>query len=146
MNPDIETTITRQAVVDIARGWLDVPWRHQGRNEHGVDCIGLIVMVCRALGLSEYDSQAYGRDPDAGKFLHHFVHGGATRIDPKIAADGDLIVFHQRGFPCHAGIRSTKDGVAYVIHAHAGHRKVVEEVLRPEAPLVAVFRLPGIGV
>lgn len=48
------------------RRWLGVPWVHQGRTEHGVDCGGLIVMALRKLELLPagfLDPQAYTRAP-----------------------------------------------------------------------------------
>lgn len=136
--------VTRAAIVAAARGWLGVPWRHQGRSRAGVDCVGLVVVVCQGLGLSDYDSTVYGRDPDPTRFLGHFTAGGAVRVNPIEAQDGDLLVFRQSAFPCHAGIRSTQYGVPYVIHAHLAHRKVVEERLTDQAPIVAAYRLPSI--
>lgn len=139
------TQITRQTVVDTARGWLGTRWRHQGRTREGIDCIGLPVVITQALKLTNYDVKAYGREPNAVAFLPHFTKAGAVRIDPKKAGDGDLIAFHQKGYPCHCGIRSTRNGVPHVIHASMKERKVVEEPLRPEAPIVAVFHMPGVA-
>ena len=136
--------VTRAEIVTAARGWIGVPWRHQGRSRAGVDCVGLVVVVCQGLGLSDYDSTVYGRDPDPTRFLGHFTAGGAVRINPRDAEDGDLLVFRQSAFPCHAGIRSTQFEVPYVIHAHLAHRKVVEERLTDQAPIVAAYRLPSI--
>jgi len=136
--------VTRPEIVAAARGWIGVPWRHQGRSRAGVDCVGLIVVVCQGLGLSDYDSTVYGRDPDPTRFLGHFAAGGAMRINPLDAQDGDLLVFRQSAFPCHAGIRSTQYGVPYAIHAHLAHRQVVEERLTDQAPIVAAYRLPSI--
>lgn len=138
--------VTRVMVVDAARRWDGTKWRHQGRHREGVDCVGLVVMVCRELGLSDYDFLAYGREPDARRFLPHFTAAGAIRIDPKAAGDGDLILFHQDGFPMHSGFLATRRGVRTVVHAHNGRRRVLEEDLRPESPIVAVFRIPGVEV
>lgn len=63
--------IARETVVAEARRWLDVRWEHQGRSAHGLDCVGLVVMVCRALGLSAYDLAAYPREPVASSFVQH---------------------------------------------------------------------------
>ena len=71
-------TVTRAQVVDAARKWLGTPWRHQGRNTHGIDCVGLVVVVCKGLGISSYDDTGYGRDPDPHKFLPHFDGSGAV--------------------------------------------------------------------
>lgn len=136
--------ITREQVVTEARTWIGRQWRHQGRNENGVDCVGLVVMVCKALGLSDYDSTSYGRDPDAMKFLPHFINGGAERINPLTAGDGDLVIFRQSKFPCHSGILATMHGTRSVIHAHAGRRKVTEELVPEDAAIVACYHLPGV--
>ena len=136
--------VTRQMVVSAARGWLNTRWRHQGRTREGIDCIGLPVVVCKALGLSNYDVTTYGREPDSAAFLPHFVAGGGVRVNPKDQKDGDVAVFHQRGYPCHCGILATWRGQRSVIHSSMKERRVVEEVIQPNTPFVAVFRLPGI--
>jgi len=137
-------TATRAEIVAAARALDGARWRHQGRSPAGVDCVGLVVLVCRGLGLSDYDSTVYGRDPDPTRFLGHFTEGGATRINPRDAQDGDLIIFHQAGYPCHAGIRSTRGGVPCVVHAHLSRRRVVEEPLTAQAPIAAAYRLPNV--
>lgn len=48
------------------RSWLGVPWVHQGRTRHGIDCAGLIVCALGNLGLLPrgfVDPIAYGREP-----------------------------------------------------------------------------------
>lgn len=139
-------TVTRQQVVAEARSWRETKWRHQGRNRQGIDCVGLPAMICHRLGISDYDWTNYDREPTAREMLPTLLAAGAVRIDPKDGKDGDLYLFHQAGFPCHVGIRATHEvyGVPSIIHAHAGHRKVVEEVLQDKVPLVAVMRLPGV--
>lgn len=139
-----KATVTRQTVVNTARGWINTRWRHQGRTREGIDCIGLPVVVFKALGLSNYDVTSYGREPDSSAFLPHFEKGGGVRINPKDQKDGDVAVFHQRGYPCHAGILATWRGRRSVIHASMKERRVVEEVIQPNTPFVAIFRLPGI--
>ena len=61
--------VTRTDIVAAARGWLGVPWRHQGRSRAGVDCVGLVVVVCRSLGLSDHDSTVCGSDSDPTRFV-----------------------------------------------------------------------------
>jgi len=56
-----------QDVIDEARSWVGTPFRHQGRVKGlGVDCIGVIAMVGKALGLTDYDKTDYGRQPYKG--------------------------------------------------------------------------------
>lgn len=50
------------------RSWVGVPWVHQGRTRHGIDCAGLVVVTLRDLGLLPgkfEDPTAYGREPQA---------------------------------------------------------------------------------
>ena len=134
----------RAAIIREARRWIGTPWRHLGRSAHGLDCVGLVVMVCRALDLSSYDITGYGRDPRAADFVGHFTAGGGTRIPIAAALPGDLLLFREERYPCHAGILSDRDGIATVIHAHATRRKVLEEVLIREwlDKRVAAIRVP----
>jgi len=48
---------------EIAMQYINVPFRHRGRTERGLDCIGLIIMVAYRLGLPVFDKKVYGREP-----------------------------------------------------------------------------------
>ena len=52
-------------VIDEARGWVGVPFRHQGRDYSGIDCVGLPIVVGQSLGLFDQrlDIANYGRLP-----------------------------------------------------------------------------------
>lgn len=130
-------------IVTEARGWLGVPWRHQGRSRSGVDCVGLIVQVARALQLSEYDSTAYSRRPEGQGFVQHF-RDHLTAIPIPEAQPGDVLLFADLAYPCHCGLRTTLRGVPHLLHAHALRRKVIEEPFAGEWPDKArfAFRFP----
>lgn len=138
--------IVRDAVVNEARRWDGVRWVHQGRTEHGIDCVGLIVVVCRALGIWDYDVADYPRDPD-GTFMAHFFKAGGTRIPILSVQRGDLLLYRGGVFACHVAFVSERQGVQTLIHAHASRRKVVEEPLVGEwrQHWVAGIALPGVG-
>lgn len=138
--------VTGADVVNEARSWLGVPWRHLGRNRQGVDCVGLLVVVARALRISEHDDTSYPRRPD-GSFLRRF--GEVMQAKPlKEAADGDVLVFAHRDHPGHCGIRATRFGRPSLIHSHARRRHVIEEELAQAIPgigrPVACYALPGV--
>ncbi len=139
--------IPRDLVVAEARRWLGVRWVHQGRSEHGIDCVGLVVKVARALNISDYDFKGYPRDPVAGEFVGHFLAGGGTRIPIPNAQPADLMVFRDNTFPCHVGIVAAWDDGPTLIHAHAARRKVVEERMVGDwgKQWVAAFAMPGVG-
>lgn len=115
-------------VVRIARSWLEVQWVHQGRTRKGIDCAGLIVMVARELKLSDYDVQGYPRRPKEYSFMQHF-DGPMRKKRIAEAEPGDVLLFRDGRFPCHATVVGEDDGELTIIHALASARKVKEEVL-----------------
>ena len=118
----------RSEIVEIARSWLNVPWRHQGRTRLGVDCVGLITIPAKTLGLSDYDFFDYERIPgqDPEKFLVHF-RKTCRQIFPVTAArEGDILIFTDRRFPVHAGIKASLEGFPSVIHATMAYYRVRE--------------------
>ncbi len=137
---------SRAQVVEEARSWLDVSWRHQGRSRLGVDCVGLVVAVTGALNISEYDFTAYDRRPNGVSFMHHFADN-AQRIPFSEVGDGDIVVFRDGPYPCHCGIASTRYNLQHIIHSHARRRKVMEELLTGELynKRIAAFHMPGVS-
>lgn len=138
--------IARETVVAEARGWIGTRWVHQGRSAHGIDCVGLVVLVCRALTIWDYDVAGYPREPD-GTFLSHFHRAGGIRIPLLTAEAGDLMLFRDAVYACHVGFVGCVGLAQTVIHAHATRRKVLEEPLVGEwrSSWVAAFRLPDVG-
>lgn len=135
--------MTGDRIVAAARGWLGVPWRHQGRSRRGVDCVGLVVCVARELGHEPEDFTAYARHADTFDFAERFRR--ALREVPVAEAQpGDVLVFAERAFPCHCAVLSRRHGVPHLIHAHALRRRVIEEPLAGEWParLRMAFRFP----
>lgn len=137
---------TPEEIVNEARTWLGVRWRHQGRTRNGVDCAGLVWVVGNALGLGEYDSAAYSRQPDGRSFLEHF----AVEMDavPVAAAvEGDVMCFRSNRYPCHCAILSVKHDRLHIIHAYALMRGVFEEPLDVDwlKQRVAAFRFRGLA-
>jgi cell wall-associated NlpC family hydrolase len=138
--------IAREAVVDEARSWIGVRWLHQGRSRHGIDCIGLVVVVRRALGIGDYDISGYPRAPD-GSFMSHFLAAGGVRIGILRAMPADLLLFKDARSPCHVGIVTARSGdVMHMAHAYAPRHKVLEEPVVNEwqKKWVAAFQMPGV--
>jgi cell wall-associated NlpC family hydrolase len=132
-------------IVAGARAYLGVPWRHQGRTRAGLDCAGLIVMVARDLGLSDYDSTAYGRRAQGHAFLSPFRQTMDGVPVPEMRP-GDVLLFADAAYPCHCGIVSERHQLPHLIHAFALRRQVVEEPYAGEWPekVKFCFRFRGI--
>ncbi len=130
--------VTREKFVAEARTWLDVRWLHQGRNRHGVDCIGLVLVTCWALGLTDYDVKGYGRTPNAG-FLQRECDRMMTRVREVRMAD--VLLMRYGSEPQHMGIVTDRG----VIHAYAPARRVVEtDALPGQLSIVAAYTVPGV--
>lgn len=118
----------RTEVIDEARTYLDVPWRHQGRTRFGIDCAGLIVLIGRKFSLlpSDYDVAGYSRRPNEFDFIKAFRDNMDER--PLFEAQpGDAVTFIDGPYPCHVGILTIKYDVLHFVHAYAGCRKTIEQ-------------------
>lgn len=137
----------RDDVVNTARTWIGVPWLHQGRTRNGIDCVGLIVVVAKELGLSDYDSNNYQRRTHGLAFLRHF----RDRMKEKPvseAAPGDVLLFRDSAYPCHSSIVGFDRDRLTIIHAYALRKRVVEEPLNQGKwtdKMVACFEFEGMN-
>jgi len=138
--------VSRNNVVAEARSWIGTRWIHQGRDRNGIDCIGLVVVVRRALGIGDYDVAGYPRVPD-GTFLSHFVRAGGVRVPILEIRPADLLLFRVARAPCHVGIVTARDGdVIRMTHAHLPRHRVVEELVAHgwRHDWVAAFQMPEV--
>lgn len=142
--------IARACVVDLARGWIGTPYRHQGtRRGVGCDCLGLVRGVWREL---------YGCEPETpGPYpVDWALQSGGERlltaaerhcgmaIEASQMAPGDLVVFRWKSrLPAsHAGIVS---GEWLFVHAYEG-AVVTESALVPawRRRIAGVYKFPGV--
>lgn len=108
----------------IARQYLGVPFRHQGRNPAlGIDCIGLLILVC---GGSEHDT-TYGREPHDGLLETHLRMAFGNPVSGM--RPGDVAAIRWAGPVRHVGIVGEIDGALSLIHTSSGVGRVVEHRL-----------------
>src|SRR5262245_20267759 len=98
-------------LLSAARSWLGTPFAHQGRQKGiRVDCIGLVIEVCRDVGLVRasglpegWDHVGYGRFPDSyGLTLPLLAY--LTPVTRQAMRSGDVALFHTMGRqPAHMG-------------------------------------------
>ena len=135
--------MTHPAVLE-ARTYLGVPFQHQGRTAAGLDCVGLLVVVFRALGHPVHDLEAYARDPHHGLLERTVEANGCVRVDDPQPGDIALIAFH--GVTRHAAlIGDHADGLS-LIHAHnMGSKRVIEHRLDAKwaKRVTRVYRMPA---
>lgn len=137
--------VDQDAIVTMARTWIDVRWQHQGRSRaKGVDCVGLCLCVAKDLGVAIDDVSGYARRQDGRELMARLC----AQLQP-VAFDqraaGNIALFREGGFTVHVGFLARRDGIMNVIHAHARRRKVVEETLTKFGEPFALFKLKEAG-
>ncbi|KAA1015980.1 peptidase P60 [Paraburkholderia panacisoli] len=136
------STASREEFVKEARSWIGTPYQHQGRIK-GVacDCIGLVIGTARALGLTDYDIDGYGKRPDGN--LRPVMESQLESVPLDAAQAADVVLFAWASHPLHVGILSDP---SHVIHAYLPNRRVVENIIdeRWRAQIVAAYHMPGV--
>lgn len=115
---------TRADIVRVARSWVGVPYRHQGRSRAGVDCVGLLMVVARELGLSDYEFGTYRRLPDPRVLLGELA-AQLERVAVADARAGDVWLMAWHADPQHLAIVADR---GRIIHAYSQPRAVVEHI------------------
>lgn len=123
--------MTGSDVVAAARAWVGAPYRHQGRSRMGVDCIGLVIVVVKELGLlpPEQPPSNYTRRPRDGE-LEAYVARHCIPIENPEAGCMVLMRWAPRAPASHVGILTPDN----LIHAYGGNAKVVEHGFRSKWP------------
>ena len=141
------------AVMEAARGFIGVPWRHRGRNRLGIDCAGLCWAAYHAAGVTLPDYRLYGREPHRDGLV---AHTAAALGDPVMVAPvdagammpGDVLVMRFTREPHHMGVVGVRDyggtPALTLIHADGDVGLVHEQRMTPDmvARITHVFRRP----
>lgn len=139
--------IDRQHIVNTARGWLDVRYRHQGRTkEKGVDCVGLIIGVGAELGLQLIAPDYYAESPSSNLVLR-YADNQLVPIENKRLALGRVAILwgFDRNEAQHLAIVGEHAGRQTMIHSFSKAGKVLEHSWDAfwMKRLVRVYEFPG---
>lgn len=105
-----------------ARAELGTRYHHQGRvSGLGMDCLGLLVVAAKQIGVTFADASGYPRMP-TGKSLMDVIKSNADVVEGPMLA-GDILVFSWSTEPQHVAIYL---GEGRMIHSYLSARKVVE--------------------
>ena len=123
---DVDVQVTRDQIVDCARSWLGVIWRHQGRNRSGVDCGGLVACVGQGLGVFPVEADAFGYDrlPTLNLMVRTMSGWMRKKTGPEFDDRrlGDVVVMKPTNaykWPSHLGILSRlPSGELGMIHSY----------------------------
>ncbi|HWP59522.1 MAG TPA: hypothetical protein VNL14_16640 [Candidatus Acidoferrales bacterium] len=121
-----------EEIIAEARTWLEVPWVHQGRSRHGVDCLGLPVNVAHHFRLTDRDYVTYGYTPN-WRLLYKMLDEACIRVKSKDDLRlADVPVFWMdTGLveeQMHLGIVADGGNPLSIIHCYRRVGKVCENV------------------
>lgn len=134
--------ITRADVIAEALTWKGTPYVHQGRLKgRGVDCLGLVAMVGKALGLTDYDRLDYGRLPNPRR-MREELKAHLREISLTAARPGDVVHMSWGIDPMHLGILTP----AGIVHAYSLIPAVVEHPVDAgwRAKMCFAYAFPGL--
>lgn len=123
--------IERQRIVEIARQWIGVKYRHQGRTrENGVDCIGLIIVVGEELGCNTKGIPSkYSKNPNGNLLLDNaknYLKPTAKKFEDMQIGDVAVLWGYTRHTPQHFAVVGEWGGRLTMIHALSKNHEVVE--------------------
>jgi len=117
-----------------ARAFVGTPFRPQGRDANGLDCVGVI------LATFEIASDALRRDyrlrGDHHSELLKGLNGQFRRVAKAQLRPGDVMMLKIADEQFHLAVRTNQG----FVHAHAGIGRVVETPGTPDWALLAVYR------
>jgi cell wall-associated NlpC family hydrolase len=135
----------RREAVRAARRLVGSPFVHQGRSADGIDCVGLIIAVARALGLGlnwpEMPYREFPPEDYVRGVLDSYLN---TRLFPPEA--GDVALIRWRRTANHLAIIGDGDEPYTLIHAYYVMGRVVEHRADPDWQnrIVALYTFRGI--
>ena len=149
----------RQEIVNAARSYIGLRWVHMGRDRfNGVDCAGLLALLCQDFGVEYYDHFGTYDLLSDGETLEKTLGKTFVLSDSLSFGLGDVFVFgietlapkdRANEYPQHIGIISDiREKRNKMIHS-CNKRSIMKTVETPIPPkwvrdACAVFRFPGV--
>jgi hypothetical protein len=117
-----------------ARALVGTRFRAQGRDETGLDCVGVVLSTFELPATAVRDDYRLRGDHrhEVRQALDlHFRQVARTQT-----RSGDVLLLSAGADQVHLAVRTP----AGLVHAHAGLRRVVETPGMPEWPVLAAYR------
>lgn len=128
---EVMKQLTAEKVIETVRQYVGLKYRTQGRDMLGLDCGGVVVLVCRELGVSDADLSGYSNSPD-GESFERILSENLDEVTPKESVRiGDIIAMDYDKGVQHTAFVTAIDKAANrytVIHAKR-EKGVIEQFL-----------------
>ncbi len=128
-----------KSVCEKAKSLVGVPYHHQGRNqEHGLDCIGLVLAALSVTGIQFSIPQNYTRNPRP-KLIFENIERYCDKVESGIEP-ADILVMRLYKQPQHLGVYV---GSNEIVHSYLEAGKVVIHEITPyfKTRIYSVYRL-----
>ena len=139
--------MTRQEIVDQAKGYKGVRALHQGRTMKGIDCWGLIMCVATDFNLTPNlvkEFMNYPINPTSEMILSQAGKTGLEKIDRGNAGAGDIIILSSDRQARHIAIL-TGTGTMIHVNRKVGRKgECIESKPPPGWQIVRAYRFPGL--
>ncbi len=111
-----------------AHKYIGVRFRHRGRTERGLDCIGLLVLTAKDCGYDIYKEIPYGREPKNAMMEAQFFEYLGNPVDKKPEVN-DIVLMKLRpeAQPSHVGVITHHPHGLGIIHAYGEAGRVVHQ-------------------
>ena len=123
--------ITGSDVAAHALTWVGTKWRHEGRSEYGLDCVGLAVVCAWFVGAPYvgYNYRGYARHPVKEVLIGEF-RKQMIEVPTSKRRAGMVMIFDQQGgyAPYHVGIL-TSARLGGFVHAYLPAKKTISDRL-----------------
>lgn len=130
-------------LVEAARKYLGVKFRHRGRSANGLDCAGLVWRSYMDCGVELHDFLKYSREPHDDGLIQHITKALGEPVTGLQV--GDVIVVRFEVEPHHVAlVTDYRYGGLAMIHACGHNNKVVEHRMAEDhiKRITHVFRRP----
>lgn len=133
--------ITTDDLIESARKYLGVKFKHQGRTSSGLDCAGLLIVSLKDLGVNPVDRTDYSIEPNPPQMLE-VIESNCYEIPKNNLKPGDVIWLKFLHDPQHLGL-VTDVGI---IHAYSTRKGVVEHAINKawERRIMKAFRIKAV--
>lgn len=120
--------VTVEEFILVARGYKGTPYRTQGRSRRGVDCGGLLLVVCWDTGYTSLEVRGYATRPN-GEDFEGFLESEGKEIDKSKTRAGDVVAFdYGQGIQHIALVTEVVDSRPRILHAKP-NVGVIEQVM-----------------
>lgn len=140
----------REQIIEKARSYVGTPYHRVGRTpgpEHGLDCIGVVIALCKELGISNRDVLRYDVRRDGERLQTEFLEAGAVELPIEQAFPGDVLFF-RRNKIWHVGVLVDTNCIVHCATSlgKPRHGGVVEIEMNAKwvDRIHSAWRLPGV--